>query len=112
LDERGGERGAGVGLVEGAGAGSGGGAGKATDLTALGYGAVQWAVSGGGFGGEGGVGAARAAGAWDEGLVGAGVQNHEQKLTGGSQFDPDDVVTNIEGLAGSDWGGGDGLLAQ
>lgn len=111
MDERGGERGASIGLVEGAGAGSCGGAGKATDLTALGYGAVQWAVAGGGFGGEGGGRAARAAGARDEGLVGAGVQNHEQKLTWGSQFDPDDVVTNVEGLARSDWGGGDGLLS-
>ena len=99
-------------MVEGARAGTCGGARKPADLTALGNRAVQWAIAGGGFGRESGVGAARAARAWNEGLVGAGVEDHEQKLTRGSQFDPDDVVADVEGLARSDWGRGHGLLAH
>lgn len=102
-------------MVEDASFGTGVGAREgATSLGATrGVASHGAAITGRGLRRVGGGGRATgAAGTRDPSLVGAGIQDHKKELSRRAEFDSDDVVTNVEGLPRSYWGGGNALFPE
>jgi len=94
-------------LVEDASIGTGVGAREgATSLGATrGVASQGAAIRGGGLRRVGGGGRATGAvGTRDPSLVGACIEDHKKELTRRAKFDSNHIVSNVEGLAGSDWG--------